>query len=148
MLRALKSLLDKPLTDGTSERGRALELAACALLLEVTRADADYHPDEEAAVMAAVRSAYGLSDAEVQTIVDSAAESITSAVSLNEFTGVVNERLDLAEKCALIEAMWRVAYADGRIDKYEDYTVRKIAELLHVPHAQFIRAKLRAAGEL
>jgi uncharacterized tellurite resistance protein B-like protein len=148
ILRALKSLLDRQLTERAgANRGHALELAAAALLLEVTRADDDYHPGEEAAVIAAVRSAYSLSEVELETVVNSAAESIADAVSLHEFTSVLNERLDFGERCALIEDLWRVAYADGRVDKYEDYTVRKIAELLYVPHAQFIRAKLRAAGE-
>jgi hypothetical protein len=40
--------------------------------------------------------------------------------------------------------MWRVAYADRRLDKYEEYQIRRLAELLHVPHQAYIRAKLRA----
>jgi len=37
--------------------------------------------------------------------------------------------------------MWEVAYADGRIDRYEEHLIRKISELLHLSHKDFITGK-------
>ena len=64
-------------------------------------------------------------------------------ISLYDWTSSINESYDYEQKKDLIKLLWDVAYADGRIDKYEDYTIRKISELLYVKHSDFIRMKLR-----
>ncbi len=67
-------------------------------------------------------------------------------MSLNDFTDVINEKFDADHKFVLMERLWKVACADDRLDKYEEYTIRKIADLLHVPHRKFIQAKHNATG--
>ena len=70
------------------------------------------------------------------------------SVSLYEFTSRLNEELSPEEKADTVEMLWRVAFADGRLDKYEEHLIRKAADLLHVPHRRFIRAKLKAERDL
>jgi uncharacterized tellurite resistance protein B-like protein len=118
-----------------------LELAAAALLLEVTRSDHAAHPAEQTIVVDAIRKAYALNAPETDALLATAAARVEDAVSLHDFTRVLNARLGAAHKKALVADLWRVAYADGRLDKYEEYTIRKIADLLHVPHRDFIHAK-------
>ena len=69
------------------------------------------------------------------------------AVSLYEFTNRLNDELTPEDKTGIVEMLWRVAFADGRIDKYEEHLVRKAADLLYVPHRRFIRAKLKAGRD-
>ena len=147
MLRALKSMIEEALAGPADPiaRQHMLQLAAAALLIEVTRADHTRDLAEDEAVMRAIKRAYHLSDREIATLVDAAEDSVDGAASVQEFTRTLNEQLSAEDRATLVEDLWRVAYADGRLDKYEEYMIRKIADLLYVPHSQFIRAKLQAA---
>ena len=66
------------------------------------------------------------------------------ATSLYEFTRLINDHFELTEKENLVELLWFVAFADGALDKYEEHLVRRVADLVHVSHGAFIRAKHRA----
>ena len=62
------------------------------------------------------------------------------------YTHLLNQRLDHESKCRILTAMWRVAYADGNVDKYEEHLIRRVHELLHLDHSDFIAAKQAARG--
>ena len=79
-------------------------------------------------------------------IIKTARTEVDHSISLHDFTRKVNEVLDAGEKAALIELLWEVAVADNVIDKYEEYFIRKIADLLYVPHKDYIKAKHRASA--
>ena len=64
-------------------------------------------------------------------------------ISLHELTAIINNGYSYSEKKNVIKMLWDIAYSDGRIDKYEDYTIRKISDLLYIKHSDFIKAKLR-----
>ena len=81
---------------------------------------------------------------EIEKLLTIAKDEVDRAISLHEFTKNVNEALDPEEKVTVIELLWQVAVADKVIDKYEEYFIRKIADLLYVPHKAYIRAKHRA----
>jgi uncharacterized tellurite resistance protein B-like protein len=46
------------------------------------------------------------------------------------------------ERARIVGMLWKVSSADGHIDAHEEHLVRKVADLLYVPHARFIQAKL------
>ena len=83
-----------------------------------------------------------LDAAALDSLVATAAEAVDSSVSFYDFTNVINERLTRAQKVELLEMLWRVAQADGRVDHYEEYYIRRLADLLHLSHGDFIRTKL------
>ena len=64
-----------------------------------------------------------------------------------QFTSLINDEYDAARKAELIELMWRIAYADDALHRYEEHLIRKIAGLIYVPHQEFIRTKLEAGAE-
>lgn len=119
----------------------AVRLATAALLIEVTRAD--YHIDgaEQAAVAAAVRDLFELSEQETAELIAIAEEEAQQSVSLFQFTELVDKQFSAEQKIQIIEMMWRVAYADRRKDHHEEHLVRKVADLLHVSHSAFVRAR-------
>ena len=121
-------------------------MAAAALLIELGRADYESDPDERKAIIDAIRQGSGLQDDELDSLVDAAQASAERSTSLYEFTSLINAQYSLDEKVALIAALWRVAAADGDIHKYEEHLIRRIADLLYVPHSEFIRAKLEVLG--
>jgi uncharacterized tellurite resistance protein B-like protein len=64
-----------------------------------------------------------------------------------QFARTVNESLSVGEKTALLEDIWRVIYADGRLQHHEDHLAHKLTDLLRLNHKQFIAAKLKILGE-
>ena len=133
---------------GQQNNEQALQLATAALLIEVTRADFHVVQSERRAVISAVQSLFGLSRQETDELVALAEEEVDGSVSLFQFTQLVDQEFSLEQKAAVIEMMWRVAFADLDKDKHEEYLVRKVADLLHVPHSTFIRTRHNVETEL
>lgn len=124
-----------------------LTVAATALMVQLSRVD--NHEDEaelKTIVDCAVRS-HEVTREEAEEILADALRHADDATSLYEFTGQINEHFDQEQKQALLESIWRVAFADGRIDKYEAHLIRRIADLLHLNHREYIQARHRAEGE-
>lgn len=144
MIRALKALFETPPRESAEGLEHRLRLAAAALLVETARADFGEDARERAAMAALLERGLGLSSSEVESLLDQAAQHASEATSLYEFTRQINDHFDPQRKQRLIEAMWRVAWADGSIDKHEEALIRQVAELTYVPHGEFIRAKLSA----
>ncbi len=150
MLRVLKDLLDTiapaaPARLGEADREHALQLAAAVLLVEVMRADAGLGTAERVAVVAGLRGKFPLlADDELARLVELAEAAARDAHDLHSFTSRINDGFAMEQKVRMIEAMWRVAYADGHLSAHENHVVWRIADLLHVPHGAYIGAKMRA----
>lgn len=144
MLKKFKELFAAFDTD-RSPSERDLQLASAALLIEISKADHDRDPREQQSIVNAVRSTYGLDIATVEELVREANIASANAPSLYNFTSVINEHCSEEQKFSLVRECWRVAFADGSIDKYEDHLIRKIADLIYLPHSLYIKAKLEVA---
>jgi len=127
-----------------ADREQALRLAVAALLIEVAHLDHEVTPEEKAAVDLAVRGHMGLSGETVAELLRCAERERADSTDYYQFTSLINGEYDAARKAELIELMWRIAYADDALHRYEEHLIRKIAELLYVPHSAFIAAKHRA----
>jgi len=150
MLSALKKLFEErvaPEIASPEAREHGLRLAAAALLFEVVRADAAVKDEERTVMRSAVQSAFGLAREEAEDLARLAEEASRGAGSLYEFTSVVDRELPPDQKRRLVELLWLVAFADAEKDAHEEHIVRRIAALLHVPHPDFIDAKIRARAE-
>ncbi len=147
MLRKLKAFFSE-FEQTQSHSGQQLQIAAAALLIELSKADFARDAREQAAIVTAIRNCYQLDEAIAMELLDTAEIASSQATSLYEFTKVINANCDDAEKFTLVCELWRVANADGNIDKYEDNLIRKVADLIYLPHSQYIRAKFEALGQL
>ena len=151
MIRTFRRLFESTVaTAARAEEAEAREhgyhVATAALLVEVMRADYAVRAEERDAVLRALEAAFDdLSPEETRDLLARAEERADGATSLYEFTQHVNRQLDHDQKAHVVELLWRVAYADGDLDKYEEHLVRRIADLIHVPHSVFIRMKHRAS---
>ena len=114
------------------------------MLIEVTRADHVIHEHELATVKHALHQLFELPESEIEALVQLANQESDNAADHYEFTSLINRGFDAAAKVKIIEMLWRVVLADAKMDKYEEATVRKIADLIYVPHHDFIAAKQRA----
>ena len=123
------------------------QIAATALMVELCRADQKIDENELKTIISIACNTFSLSPEEANVLLDEAKENNQLAVSLYEFTDIINRQCQKKEKIDLIENMWRVALADQSIDRYEEHLIRKIADLIYVNHSDFMRAKHRATAD-
>lgn len=144
MIRLLKALFEGSAQQSEESGKHNVRLAAAALLVETARADFTESDIEIRKLTQLLTTALELEAAEVRELVDAAQGRVEDATSLYEFTRVINDSWALDRKLQLISAMWAVAYADGDIDKYEEHLIRNVADLIYVPHSNYIHCKLAA----
>lgn len=146
MLNAIRDFFEKHIDAPAAHGGErhSIELATAALLVEVVRLGGEIKPAERDTVLRAVRSKFGLSAEEAGALVGLAEEEAREATDHYQFTSLINRHFSQAQKQKVIELMWQVAYADSELSAYEQHVIRKIADLLYVPHRAYIAAKLRA----
>ncbi len=151
MLQTINDFIQRHLalaseTGERQEQTDALAMASIALLLEVTRADYQVEGPEMAAVKQAVRQHLGVSEDQAKTLIKLAEEELTDSTDYFQFTALINQHYSMEQKTQLIEWLWRVAFADEELHKYEEHLIRRISDLLYVPHGSFLAAKHRASG--
>jgi uncharacterized tellurite resistance protein B-like protein len=148
-VRRLQTWITRTLSGDEADpaaREKARNLAMAALLVEVLRADYETAEAERRQVVESLRGMLGLGEAECAELLADAEQQVDRAHDLHQFTAEVNRALAPEEKLRLVEQMWRVAGADATVHKYEEHIIRRVSDLLHVSHREFIAAKLRAAG--
>jgi len=146
MLGAIKQFFYEQVQRGVSESGddtHALNVATAALMIEAMRADFNASQVEKQAIRELLDERLQLSPQELDELFGLAEQEVDESVSLYQFTSLVDQELEYADKVRVIEMLWQVVYADDRLDKYEEYVVRKIADLLHISHKDFIQSKHR-----
>lgn len=122
--------------------------ACVALLLETSMADEILDESELMALKNTLQKDFQINEDEIDELIDLAKENVEDSTSLYEFTRDINDNFDAAERVKLIESMWKIAYADGNIDKYEEHIIRKVSNLIYVAHSDFIKAKLSAKEQI
>lgn len=120
-----------------------LRMAVALLLLDVARADSRVTGDEQRVARRLLERYFPISQDQSQALVEAAQRQAERATSLYPFTSLIKRECDVEERARIIEMLWKVSRADGRVDPHEEHLIRKVAELLYVPHSRFIRAKLR-----
>lgn len=147
MFDALNRLFSPEASLDPSEHTHRLHLASAVLMIEIGRADFHIEEAELAAMADALQRRFELSPGELAELLELARQESRDSPSLHPFLRRINQHFDPEQKAEILEDLWRVAFADGRLDKYEEYHIRRIADLLHLPHSAFIRAKHRAEAE-
>ncbi len=120
---------------------RALELSCAALMFEVARSDFTIDATEREAIRRLLTENFALSEEDVATVTAQATENVDAATCLFEFTRTINEVATVEQKRQLLTMMWRVALADEALSRYEEHLIRKVADLLYLPHNDFMLAK-------
>ena len=125
-------------TDNTIDTG----MAAAALMLEVIWADHDID-DKELTQARELLANHVDGDAQsLDQLIMDAKERLADSVGVQPYTRLINEEFSEEEKYAVVVALWRLALADDHIDRFEEHTIRRIADLLYLSHGRFIEAKI------
>ncbi len=144
MLDKIRQLFAKKADTPEQEQLATEHLAAAALLIEVMVIDGNLDDQELQSISQTLCEILDLSEAQVEELILLSREEVAEATSLYQFTREINDNFDLEGKMKLLTSMWRVAYADGHLDKHEEGIIRRVADLLHIRHNEYIRCKLGA----
>ncbi|NOX76482.1 MAG: TerB family tellurite resistance protein [Gammaproteobacteria bacterium] len=150
MIDRFKQFFDKHLNVATEKDEQAqqqrLRSAAAVLLVEMTRADDDVKPVEQAVVSRALAANFELSSAQTAELLTLAEQQAKDATCYHQFTSLINH--SHKEKAQLMEMLWEVVFSDGEMEPYEEQLMRRLSDLLHVPHSDFIQTKHRVLSRL
>lgn len=145
MLDKLRALLAGPgLPVEAPDSGAAQRRAVAALLVEIARADHEEKPGELQAIQGILGRFFNVDAATAAELLEEARAAVEGATSLREFTAPLHRAMSYDERQAVIAMLWDVAVQDRDLDKYEDYLVGKIAELLYVSRGDVVRLRYQA----
>ncbi|ALO46139.1 Protein YhgI [Pseudohongiella spirulinae] len=146
MLGTIRQFFESQLfsTEQESDQDRVcrLQLASAALMFELLKTDRHIDDRETHKLKEILTDRFQLPARQLQEIIELAEAESAAAVSLYEFTSLVNEHYDYDEKVQLIRHLWELAMADDDLDKYEEQMIRRTADLIYVSHSDFIKTKL------
>ena len=149
MLKIVRSLISRtePISDKPSEENRIV-VATCVLLLEMAHSDGEFHDMEGLVVEDLLARKYDMPPEARKELIEYARKKSDASIDLHQFTRQINENFTEEEKMQVVRTLWRIVYADGVLDKYEDYLMRKLVKLLRLSHRQMIEAKVKVLDEV
>ena len=145
MLEKIKSLFFKTSEEETAEVQvtQTIDKTCASLIIEVALADKVFDESEINLLKNMLLDTYSLKLDDANELIANAEKTVNESTSLYGYTREVNDNFDYQSKLDLLDQLWRMAFADGNIDKYEEHVVRKISDLIHITHNDFIQSKLR-----
>jgi uncharacterized tellurite resistance protein B-like protein len=132
-------LSEKP--EDQTQLEHRLQLASAALMVEMLHVDDQVTEQEKTKVRQLLKKRFKLSKNEIEALLELAHNEKREATDYYAFTSLINTHYTQQQKIKLVEDLWQLAYADSHLDKYEEHLLRRLAELLHVPHRDFMRTK-------
>jgi uncharacterized tellurite resistance protein B-like protein len=145
MLNQIKLFFEQHLALSAPEEALEdkLKIATAALFLEMMNMDDKILPEEQEIIKSLIEQKFALTAEQSSSLLALAEQQRKDATDYFQFTSLINREFSEEQKVLLIESLWKIAFIDGVLDMNEEYLVRKIADLLYVPHAAFISAKIR-----
>lgn len=124
-----------------------ISMATCALLLEIAHADSEFSDDEKDKIINILENKFNLSGSDAQSLIELAELERKESLDLWQFTNLINQNFTREEKIRVLEVLWSVVYADGKVDMHEEYLMRKLSFLLNIDHSDMIDTKIRARNK-
>ena len=146
MKNFFKGFFNKPISQ-EPETSNSVLLSAISLMIEVSLADEIMDISELETLKKVLLNEFEVKENDLENLISDAKKNQNSSTSLYEFTRKINDEYEFDDKKNLILSMWKIAYADGNIDKYEEYVIRKVSDLIYISHPDFIESKQKARGE-
>jgi uncharacterized tellurite resistance protein B-like protein len=129
--------------DHNGQTAHDVRIATCAILLEMANIDGEFTEMERENIISILKKNFDVVDEYAEELIKESNEEVERSIDLWQFAKLINQSYSIEEKIQIIENVWEIVYADGRLDKHEDYLVHKLANLLRLDHKQLIEAKLK-----
>ena len=118
-----------------------IELTASVLAYELARSDGKITKDELSVLMGEIENIankVGKSKEEIFEIIEIYSKD---SVSFYEFVEDINKNYSKEEKLNLIRFMWKMAYADNKLDVDEERLIRRMADLINIKDIDILKLK-------
>lgn len=148
MFGKILSLLQNERPGSAAERFTRVQVATCALLLEVAHSDGQYQATEARLVHDLLAGLFALPAEAVAELAELSRDHQQSSTDLFQFAREINAHFTAEEKLAVMEGVWRIIYADGTLDRYEDAIARQLTALLRLSPRDAIACKVRVLDEM
>ena len=149
MFDFIKQLLSAPTgSDYQYNVQKKLQIASCALFLEIANADNKFTEDERRKIIEIMKRLFDINTEYVNELIELAEKKIRESVSIYEFTDLINHNFSKEEKFKIMINLWRIIYIDKTLDQYEDHMIKIIGNNLKFEHREIIEAKLIAKEEI
>lgn len=122
------------------------KLAATALFVHVISLDGEPSDTEKRKLHDLIETRFGLDPGTADKLIASATQVEGEAVDLYHFTSVIMRSLNDEGRLRIVEMMWELVYADGRVSEFEENVVWRAADLLGISSRDRIELKHRVAG--
>ena len=144
MLKAIKQFFEESISpEPQGDVEHRLKLATAALFIEMMQQDGKKTDGEEEAVKQLLQNKFALEESETNELFELAHEEARQAADFYQFTSLIHQYFSMEKKIKVVEYLWQIAYADHHLDAHEEHMIRRIADLLYVPHQDFMKAKHR-----
>jgi uncharacterized tellurite resistance protein B-like protein len=140
----VKSFFEEEIKDHDDVDEHALMIATAVLFLEIAYADFSITKEEETHMQDTLSTLFKLPKEEVVELIELAREKRSERQDIWLFSNLINEYFQRDQKIWILEHLWKLIYADGKVDKYEDHQIRKISSLVGLSHQEMIQAKIKA----
>ena len=147
MINKIKDFFNKKTEESVDSSHSVVNIATAALLIEVMTIDGNMDTNEIASIKKNLSEILDISESEILELIELSQEEVEEATSLYQFTKEINANFDLNQKLDLMTALWQVALADDYLDKYEESIIRKISDLIHLRHSEYIQCKSNARNQ-
>jgi uncharacterized tellurite resistance protein B-like protein len=147
MINALKNWFDElggSKSTVTDQATANIDLCCFSLMVITASVDSAFDPSERQTIEQLGRDLFDLDNETIAEILKDAKTQAGDSTSLYEFTSLIHEHMSENEKFKLVEGLWKIAFADGQVDKYEEHIIRRVAELIYLDHARFTEARYLA----
>ena len=144
MIDKIKNFFSKNVIEPEVDTVTPQQIASAALLIEVMVIDGNLDEQELESITGTLSTMLGIAKEKIDELIALSREEVTEATSLYQFTREINSHFNEQQKLELMTGMWRVAFADGHLDKHEESIMRRVADLLHILHSDYIRCKISA----
>jgi uncharacterized tellurite resistance protein B-like protein len=121
-------------------------LSVAVLLVEAGLMHGDFSAEERATTVQLLSRRFALSLDEADELIGRAEARARTTAQYFPFTNSLNTSMSIDDKIEVIEMLWRIAYADGNLDAFEDQLIRQVAGLMHVPDRDRMNARKRVLG--
>ena len=149
MIKYLKEIFRQPENKSeTYDNNKKLQIATCALLIEMAKADSEFSDDERIKVITMMQKTFNLEKQYVDELIELSEDSVSKSISIYEFTTIINQNFSKDEKFELLKNLWRLIYIDETLNMHEDHLIKKIGNTLNMDHRDVIAAKLIVKEEI
>lgn len=128
--------------------GHDIHVATCALFLEMAEVDGEFSESERSRIVSILKQEYDLTDENAAELERAARKDLADSVDIWRFTNLINNNYTENEKLDVMRLVWRIVYADGKLDAHEDYLVKKMGKLLRLNHSELINTKMEILREV